>query len=61
MWINYTTYDMHRNQDSINPRTCSDVMLLNADSEDDHCYLYAWVIGIFHADVCNQKYMNQFQ
>ena len=36
-------------------------MLLNADSEDDHCYLYARVIGIFHADVCDQKHMNQFQ
>ena len=41
MRINYTTYDMHRDQDSINPRTRSDVMLLNADHQADHAYLYA--------------------
>ncbi|KAK0498197.1 hypothetical protein EDD18DRAFT_1013578, partial [Armillaria luteobubalina] len=41
--INYTTYDVWRNQDSINPCTCSDIMMLACeDSPDDqsHPYLY---------------------
>ncbi|KAJ3568500.1 hypothetical protein NP233_g5674 [Leucocoprinus birnbaumii] len=59
--INYTTYDMQRAQDSINPRTHADIMVLAGDPEsetseaasnrDDHPYLYARVLGIFHADV----------
>ncbi|KAH9924456.1 uncharacterized protein B0H18DRAFT_1105032 [Fomitopsis serialis] len=55
--INYTTYDMRRSQDSINPRRQADVMLL-APHEDDgdsqanaHPYWYARVIGIFHVNV----------
>ncbi|KAJ7679881.1 hypothetical protein B0H17DRAFT_943718, partial [Mycena rosella] len=54
MRINYTTYDLHRDEDSINPRTHSDVMMLSHEDEDDsnsHPYWYARVIGIFHADV----------
>ncbi|KAK0243613.1 hypothetical protein EDD85DRAFT_918032 [Armillaria nabsnona] len=54
--INYTTYDARRNQDSINPCTHSDIMALSPfmqadfDSNNDaHPYLYARVIGIFHA------------
>ncbi|PBK70762.1 hypothetical protein ARMSODRAFT_1083781 [Armillaria solidipes] len=52
--INYTTYDVRQNQDSINPCTRSDIMMLACeDSADDqsHPYLYARVIGIFHATV----------
>ncbi|SJL10860.1 uncharacterized protein ARMOST_14255 [Armillaria ostoyae] len=52
--INYTTYDVWRNQDSINPHTRSNIMMLACeDSADDqsHPYLYARVIGIFHATV----------
>ncbi|KZT68005.1 hypothetical protein DAEQUDRAFT_728551 [Daedalea quercina L-15889] len=55
--INYTTYDMRRAQDSINPRRQADIMLL-APYEDDgdsqanaHPYWYARVIGIFHVNV----------
>ncbi|KIL54289.1 hypothetical protein M378DRAFT_19051 [Amanita muscaria Koide BX008] len=52
--VNYTTYDLLRDQDSINPRINADVMI--AAHEDDpgqtpHPYWYARVIGIFHADV----------
>ncbi|SJL13006.1 uncharacterized protein ARMOST_16442 [Armillaria ostoyae] len=52
--INYTTYDVRRNQDSINPRTRSDVIVLANKTDPDctHPYWYARVIGIFHADVC---------
>ena len=42
---------MRRDQDSINPRTRSDIMVLSRDEEDLHPYWYARVIGIFHAVV----------
>jgi hypothetical protein len=47
---NYTTYDIRRNQDSINPRTHSDVMIL-ADDEEDHPYWYARVVGIYSVSI----------
>ncbi|PBK92322.1 hypothetical protein ARMGADRAFT_931262, partial [Armillaria gallica] len=52
--INYTTYDVHRDQDSINPQTHSDVIVLANESETDstHPYWYARIIGIFHVDIC---------
>ncbi|KAF9455458.1 hypothetical protein BDZ94DRAFT_1278112, partial [Collybia nuda] len=52
--INYTTYDMRRSQDSINPRTHADIMVLSREdpnSRDSHPYWYARVVGIFHAQV----------
>ncbi len=51
--INYMTYDMRREQDSINARTHSDVMVLSADSPEDdtHPFWYAHVIGVFHMDL----------
>ncbi|KAI0263908.1 hypothetical protein BC834DRAFT_970987 [Gloeopeniophorella convolvens] len=41
--INYTTYDMRRAQDTINPRTHADIMVLvhEDDAEDLHPYWYA--------------------
>jgi hypothetical protein len=53
MRINYTTYDVRRKQDTINPSTAHrDVMVLAQNDDDsDHPYLYARVIGIFHANV----------
>lgn len=50
--INYTTYDLRRAQDSLNPRTHSDIMILShEDLENAHPYWYARIIGIFHVDV----------
>ncbi|KAJ3540172.1 hypothetical protein NMY22_g4410 [Coprinellus aureogranulatus] len=55
--INYTTYDMLRMQDSINPRTeHNDIMVLANESDSvlgfrPHPYWYARVIGIYHIDV----------
>ncbi|KAJ7017029.1 hypothetical protein C8F04DRAFT_980188, partial [Mycena alexandri] len=51
--INYTSYDLRRGQDSMNPRTHADIMMLAAeDSVDaDHTFSYARVIGVFHVDV----------
>ncbi|OSD08626.1 hypothetical protein PYCCODRAFT_1357030 [Trametes coccinea BRFM310] len=55
--VNYTTYDRQRSQDSINPRTHSDVLLLSpearrADSHlNTHIYMYARVLKVFHVNV----------
>jgi len=53
--INFTTYDMRWEQDSINPRTeHQDIMVLaheDASCEEYHPYWYARVVEIFHADV----------
>ncbi|THV05634.1 hypothetical protein K435DRAFT_816329 [Dendrothele bispora CBS 962.96] len=59
--INYTTYDMRRSQDSINPHTNSDVMVLSSDLDPDaHPFWYARVLGIFHARVrLNNGYAQQ--
>lgn len=49
MQVNYTSYDMRREQDSINPDGHADIMLL-APPSSTHPYLYARVIGIFHVN-----------
>ncbi|KZP08058.1 hypothetical protein FIBSPDRAFT_965136 [Athelia psychrophila] len=51
--VNYTTYDVRRKRDSINPRTSHrDVMVLSGEENSSaHPYLYARVIRIFHANV----------
>ena len=51
--VNYTTYDLQRECDSINPRTDNrDIMLLsNPDSGDHHPFSYTRVLGIFHANI----------
>lgn len=49
MRVNYTTYDMRREQDTINPCTRPDIMLLS--HEDGHPYCYACVLGIFHVNI----------
>ena len=49
--VNYTTYDVRRAQDTINPRTNHRDIMLLASSESAHPFLYARVLGIFHANV----------
>jgi hypothetical protein len=54
--INYTTYDVRRDQDVINPRTSRrDVMVLADNHDDDthsgHPFWYARVLGIYHVNV----------
>jgi hypothetical protein len=50
--VNYTTYDLRREQDSINPRTRADIMVLSHEDDDErHPYWYARVVRIFHLDV----------
>jgi len=59
--INYTTYDVRRNQDSINIRTQSDVMVLADNETNGHPYWYARVIGIFHAMVRRSGFGNEWE
>ena len=49
----YTTYDVQRDQDVINPSTPhQDIMLLaTTDDDHDHPFLYGHVLGIYHANV----------
>lgn len=53
--VNYTTYDLRRAQDTISPKSHSDIMILSpewgGESGDFHPYWYARVIGIYHARV----------
>ena len=52
--INYTTYDMRRDQDSLNTCNNADFMVLGCENEenpDAHPYWYGRIIGIFHANI----------
>jgi hypothetical protein len=53
--INYTTYDVRRSQDIINPdNSRRDVMVLgdeDADTRSNHPFLYARILGIYHVNV----------
>ena len=52
MRVNYTTYDVRRDGDVINPRTYPDIMVQSPETGPGaQPYWYARVIGIFHADV----------
>jgi hypothetical protein len=53
MRINYTTYDVRRAQDVINPNTeHRDIMLLSASEDlNNHQYAYARVLGIYHVNI----------
>lgn len=59
MRINFTTYDIRREEDVINTQgQRNNVMLLNRDAsstlEPGHHFLYARVLGIFHTNVTYQ-------
>jgi hypothetical protein len=52
--INYTSYDVFRHQDTLNPSTVNCFALLPADLEqnpDVHPYIYAQILGVYHAKV----------
>ena len=52
MRINYTTYDVRRKWDTINPRVYPDIMVNSPETGPGaQPYWYARVIGIFHAYV----------
>ncbi|KAJ7053545.1 hypothetical protein C8F01DRAFT_921943, partial [Mycena amicta] len=50
--FNYTTYDVRRKQDSCNPRTQSDIMVLNpSDNKTKSPYWFGCITGIGHINV----------
>ncbi|KAJ8508258.1 hypothetical protein ONZ45_g9450 [Pleurotus djamor] len=49
--INYTTYDVRRDYDIINPRTQHRDVMVYAPTGDPQTYWYARVLGIFHTQV----------
>ncbi|TFY56610.1 hypothetical protein EVJ58_g7535 [Rhodofomes roseus] len=50
--VNYTTYDVRRDQDYLNSTTHRDVLLHSCETQmGSHPYWYARIIGIYHADV----------
>jgi hypothetical protein len=51
MQVHYTTYDLRREYDTINPRTHGDVMVLSGETAPSHPYWYARVLGIYHLEV----------
>ena len=53
--VNYTTYDVRRDQDSMNPRTNANVMVLSPETGPGaHPYWYARVLGVFHVRVLHK-------
>ncbi|KZT44670.1 hypothetical protein CALCODRAFT_412989, partial [Calocera cornea HHB12733] len=52
MRVNYTTYDLQRANDYLNPISDhSYVMMLSGVPDDPHPYWYAQVLRIFHVDI----------
>ncbi|KAF7293417.1 hypothetical protein MIND_01118900 [Mycena indigotica] len=51
MKVNYTTYDVRRDQDMLNPRTRRFFIVRSQDEVDPHPYWYGEILGIFHAHV----------
>jgi hypothetical protein len=53
--VNYSSYDLRRSQDLLNPRTHADIMTLSrevgGENDDPHPYWYTQILGIYHAKV----------
>nr|GAT45436.1 predicted protein [Mycena chlorophos] len=49
--VNYTTYDLRREQDTLNLRNRRFFMILSQDPSDPHPYWYGEIVGIFHVNV----------
>jgi len=50
--VNYTTYDVRREQDTINPRTHPFIMVKTGETtKNAHPFWYAQVLGVYHASV----------
>ncbi|KAL0062179.1 hypothetical protein AAF712_010934 [Marasmius tenuissimus] len=49
--VHYTSYDCRRKKESIGSRRRPHIMMLTGDPDDPHPYLYARVVGIYHANV----------
>ena len=59
--IIYTTYDVHREQDTINPHTHNNMMVLSHETESSHHpYWYTHMLQVFRAYVrhCGEESRN---
>ncbi|KAG2361171.1 hypothetical protein BDR07DRAFT_1486259 [Suillus spraguei] len=50
MQVNYTTYDLMHEHDTINPQMHADVMVLLGEITPNHPYWYARILGIYHME-----------
>jgi hypothetical protein len=50
MQVHYTTYDLRREYDTVNPKTHPDVMVLSGETMPRHPYWYARVLGIYQVE-----------
>ncbi|TRM55174.1 hypothetical protein BD626DRAFT_606624 [Schizophyllum amplum] len=48
--FNYTTYDVRRKQEPLNPNSQADIYVLSSEDEE-HPYWYGRLLGVFHAKV----------
>jgi len=53
--VNYTIYDLHHAQDTLNPRTHANFITLSHKDDEEletrFPYWFGWIVGIFHAVV----------
>ncbi|KAH9476649.1 hypothetical protein JR316_0010562 [Psilocybe cubensis] len=50
--VNYTSYDLRRCQDTMNPTSHADIMVLSGNEElDGHPFAYARILGVYHVDI----------
>lgn len=55
--VHYTTYDMRRDRDSLNPKNHADFMVISDDPEDAaHPYCYGRILGIYHSRVAHRQF-----
>jgi hypothetical protein len=63
--MNFTTYDMRRSQDSLNPRTSHcDLMVRSREDSmvtSTHPFWYVRILGIFHVNVCQTGAGQEFR
>ncbi|KAG2052923.1 hypothetical protein BDR06DRAFT_1009062 [Suillus hirtellus] len=50
MQVYYTTYDLRREHNTINPRAHADIMVVSGEMIPTHPYWYACVLGIYHME-----------
>jgi hypothetical protein len=60
--VNYTTYDIRRDRDTINPANHNFVMVRSSElGSDVHPYWYAQVLGVYHAFVFTTHHAARYQ
>ena len=54
LWVNYMAYDVHREQDTINPCTHPFIMVKTGETvKNAHRFWYVQVLGVFHTSAFN--------